>query len=104
MDKAPECYISSPPQKISHFSEQVIPFLQSFIATLYNFCPAKISYTVFNMKGFTALVPLLAPGLFITTAIAKVQFAGVNIAGCDFGCTDDVSAATLRFPLALFLF
>lgn len=47
------------------------------------------------MKGFTALVPLVAAGLSITTAIAKVQFAGVNIAGCDFGCTDNVSVETV---------
>lgn len=47
------------------------------------------------MKGFTALIPILGAGLFITTAIAKVQFAGVNIAGCDFGCTDNVRAATV---------
>lgn len=47
------------------------------------------------MKGFTALVPLLAAGLSIPTTMAKVQFAGVNIAGCDFGCTDNVSVATI---------
>jgi len=45
------------------------------------------------MKGFTALLPLWAAGLFFTTAMAKVSYAGVNIAGCDFGCTDDVSVA-----------
>ena len=47
------------------------------------------------MKSFTALVPLLASGLFVATATAKVQFAGVNIAGCDFGCNNDVSVSII---------
>ena len=97
-------YKSSATNRISHFSEQVIPSLQPFVATLYKFVSAKSSYTLFNMKGFTALVPLLAPGLFITTVMAKVQFAGVNIAGCDFGCTDDVSASAIYFSFALLPF
>ena len=56
------------------------------------------------MKSLTALAPPLALGLFTANAIAKVQFAGVNIAGCDFGCNNDVSASLVCLPFALLLF
>jgi len=56
------------------------------------------------MKTYTTLTPLLASALFISTSLAKVRFAGVNIAGCDFGCTNDVSDPTAWFLFALLLF
>ena len=42
------------------------------------------------MKTFNSLLPILVSSLLITAATAKVQFAGVNIAGCDFGCDGNV--------------
>ena len=102
--KARDLYITKLTHKSSHLLHHLIRSFQLYTIPLYISCPVIISSTLLNMKSFTVLLPFLASGLFVATATAKVQFAGVNIAGCDFGCTNDVSVSVIYLPFALLPF
>lgn len=62
-----------------------------------DFAVIRPSLTFVSMRNFTVLLSLVA-SLSTTIVTARVQFAGVNIAGCDFGCTDNVNAASNQCP------